>query len=308
MRNDDYHVSVLLNTSVEGLVIDPSGTYVDVTFGGGGHSRKILEMLDDQGRLFGFDQDADAAKNALDDPRFQFIASNFSYLTNFLKVNGVKEIDGLIADLGVSSFQFDEESRGFSIRSNARLDMRMNQNQDLDAFKVVNSYDEEDLYRIFREYGEVKTLRKLVEAILKRRTENKIETTGELVELLSGIAPRGKENRFYAQVFQAIRIEVNDEMQVLRSLLEQSAKIIKPGGRLVVISYHSLEDRLVKNFIKKGKFQGEVEKDFFGKEIKPFKEITRKPIVPDAEEMEGNTRSRSAKLRIAEKLEWETNS
>ncbi|MCB0477745.1 MAG: 16S rRNA (cytosine(1402)-N(4))-methyltransferase RsmH [Crocinitomicaceae bacterium] len=308
MLNDDYHVSVLLNTSVEGLVIDPSGTYVDVTFGGGGHSRKILELLDEKGRLFAFDQDADAAKNAIDDPRFHFIASNFSFLTNFLKVSGVKEIDGLIADLGVSSFQFDEESRGFSTRMDARLDMRMNQSQELDAYKVVNAYDEEELYRIFREYGEVKTLRKLVELILKNRAKNKIKTTGEFVNLLKTIAPRGKENRFYAQVFQAIRIEVNDEMKVLRSLLEQSAKMIKPGGRLVVISYHSLEDRLVKNFIKKGKFEGEVEKDFFGREIKPFKEVTRKPIIPDSEEQERNTRSRSAKLRIAEKVAWETNS
>lgn len=308
MKNDEYHVSVLLNTSVEGLVIDPSGTYVDVTFGGGGHSRKILELLNENGRLFGFDQDADAAKNTLDDSRFQFIASNFSYLTNFLKVNGVKQIDGLIADLGVSSFQFDEESRGFSTRMDARLDMRMNQSQDLDAFKVVNSYDEEDLYRIFREYGEVKILRRLVESILKQRNEASIETTGELVELLKTIAPRGKENRFYAQVFQAIRIEVNDELNVLKSLLEQAAQLIRPGGRLVVISYHSLEDRLVKNFMKKGKFEGQVEKDFFGKEIKPFKEVTRKPIVPSIEEQEKNTRSRSAKLRIAEKIEWETNS
>lgn len=308
MKSDEYHVSVLLNTSVEGLVIDPSGTYVDVTFGGGGHSKKILELLDENGRLFGFDQDADAAKNALDDPRFQFIASNFSYLTNFLKVHGVKEIDGLIADLGVSSFQFDEGSRGFSTRMNARLDMRMNQNQELDAYKVVNSYDEEELYRIFREYGEVKTLRKLVELILKSRSNAPIVTTGDFVDLLKSIAPRGKENRFYAQVFQAIRIEVNDEMNVLKSLLEQSAHLIKKGGRLVVISYHSLEDRLVKNFMKKGKFEGQVEKDFFGKEIKPFKEVTRKPIVPNAEEQEENTRSRSAKLRIAEKIEWETNS
>lgn len=308
MKNDEYHVSVLLNTSVEGLVIDPSGTYVDVTFGGGGHSRKILELLNENGRLFGFDQDADAAKNTLDDSRFQFIASNFSYLTNFLKVNGVKQIDGLIADLGVSSFQFDEESRGFSTRMDARLDMRMNQSQDLDAFKVVNSYDEEDLYRIFREYGEVKILRRLVESILKQRNEASIETTGELVELLKTIAPRGKENRFYAQVFQAIRIEVNDELNVLKSLLEQAAQLIRSGGRLVVISYHSLEDRLVKNFMKKGKFEGQVEKDFFGKEIKPFKEVTRKPIVPSIEEQEKNTRSRSAKLRIAEKIEWETNS
>jgi 16S rRNA (cytosine1402-N4)-methyltransferase len=300
--SDEYHVSVLLNTSVEGLVNDPSGTYVDVTFGGGGHSRKILENLDDSGRLYGFDQDSDAAKNSLDDSRFQFISSNFSFVTNFLKAHGVQEIDGLLADLGVSSFQFDEGSRGFSTRMNARLDMRMNQNQELDAFKVVNEYDEEDLYRIFREYGELKILKRLVDLILKQREIKKIQTTGDLVKHLESIAPKGKENRFYAQVFQAIRIEVNDEMAVLKSLLSQCAELIKPGGRLVVISYHSLEDRLVKNFIKKGKFEGELEKDFFGNVLRPFKEVSRKPIVPDANEQIENTRSRSAKLRIAEKI------
>lgn len=302
MRNDDYHVSVLLNTSVEGLVNDPAGTYVDVTFGGGGHSKEILNHLNENGKLFAFDQDADAANNVIDDSRFQFIASNFSYVGNFLKAHGVKEIDGLLADLGVSSFQFDEESRGFSTRMDARLDMRMNQSQELDAFKVVNHYDEEELYRIFREYGELKILKRLVDLILQERRSGKIETTGQFVDLLKTIAPKGKENRFFAQVFQAIRIEVNDEMNVLRKLLEQCAEIIKPGGRLVVISYHSLEDRLVKNFIKKGKFEGELEKDFFGNAIRPFKEVTRKPIIPNEEEQKENTRSRSAKLRIAEKI------
>jgi len=300
--SDEYHVSVLLNTSVEGLVINPSGIYIDVTFGGGGHSKKILELLDDQGKLYGFDQDADAAKNVIDDSRFQFIASNFSFMTNFLKAYGIEKVDGILADLGVSSFQFDEGSRGFSTRMNARLDMRMNQNQDLDAFKVVNQYEEEDLYRIFREYGELKILKRLVDLILKQRGIKKIETTGEFVDHLSTIAPRGKENRFFAQVFQAIRIEVNDEIGVLKSFLMQTQELLKPGGRLVVISYHSLEDRLVKNFIKKGKFEGELEKDFFGNVLRPFKEITRKPIMPNEEEIEKNTRSRSAKLRIAEKL------
>lgn len=302
MMNDDYHVSVLLNSSVEGLVVNPSGTYVDVTFGGGGHSLKILDHLSQGGRLYAFDQDADAAKNAIKDSRFQFIPSNFSFITNFLKIHGVKELDGVIADLGVSSFQFDEGSRGFSTRMNARLDMRMNQSQGLDAFKVVNTYDEEELYRIFREYGELKILKRLVELILKEREVEKIETTGELIEHLKTIAPKGKENRFYAQVFQAIRIEVNDEMGVLKSLLMQCESLIKPGGRLVVISYHSLEDRLVKNFIKKGKFEGELEKDFFGNQIRPFKEVNRKPIVPNEKELSDNTRSRSAKLRIAERL------
>lgn len=300
--SDNYHVSVLLNNSVEGLVNNPSGTYVDVTFGGGGHSSKILELLDDDGKLYGFDQDADALKNTINDSRFQFVASNFSFVTNFLKAYGIEEVDGVLADLGVSSFQFDKESRGFSIRMNARLDMRMNQNQDLDAFKVVNSYGEEELYRIFRDYGELKILKRLVDLILKKRGMKEIETTGGLVEHLFTIAPKGKENRFYAQVFQAIRIEVNDEMNVLKSLLSQCEKLIKPGGRLVVISYHSLEDRLVKNYIKKGKFKGELEKDFYGNPIRPFKEINRKPIIPTEEELEKNTRSRSAKLRIAERI------
>lgn len=300
--NSEYHVSVLLNTSVEGLVKNPSGIYVDVTFGGGGHSSKILELLDQKGRLFGFDQDTDAEKNALQDSRFQFISSNFSFVTNFLKVHGISQIDGLLADLGVSSFQFDEGSRGFSTRMDAKLDMRMNQNQELDAYKVVNTYGEEDLYRIFREYGELKILKRLVDLILKHREIKKIRTTGDFVSLLETIAPKGKENRFYAQVFQGIRIEVNDEMNVLKSLLNQCGNLIKPGGRLVVISYHSLEDRLVKNFIKKGKFEGELEKDFFGNILRPFKEVSRKPILPNANEQKENPRSRSAKLRIAEKI------
>lgn len=300
-NNQEYHIPVMLQECIDALNINPDGVYVDVTFGGGGHSRAIFERLSSKGRLIAFDQDPDARNNAWDAPNFDLVPANFAFLANHLRLLGIKQVDGLLADLGVSSHQFDEDSRGFSIRSEARLDMRMNQQSDLTAEKVVNTYEEKDLLRIFRAYGEIKNAYRLAQEIISARRNGKIKTTNDLIEIGTKCAPRHKENRYLAQVFQAIRIEVNDEMDALEKLLEQSADVLKPTGRLVVMSYHSLEDRLVKNYTKRGSLTGEIEKDFFGNVLKPFTEVVRHPIIPTDEEIERNNRARSAKLRIAER-------
>ena len=299
--NKDYHISVMLNSSVDGLDIKPNGTYVDLTFGGGGHSQEILNRLGDEGRLLAFDQDKDTFKNKIPDSRFELIYGNFNYLKNYLKYHKAPLVDGVLADLGVSSHHFNEEDRGFSFRYDAPLDMRMNQNGDLSAKVVVNEYTEQQLLEVFWQYGEVKNARKLVDTIIRARSEKKINTTLELANTIESCARKHKEHKYFAQVFQAIRIEVNQELEVLKNMLLQTAKVIKPGGRLVVLTYHSLEDRLVKNYIKKGKFSGEVEKDFYGNFKRPFVEVNRKVIVPGLQELEENIRSRSAKLRIAER-------
>ncbi len=300
-NNTTYHIPVLFKESVDALQINPEGTYVDVTFGGGGHSREIFSRLNEQGRLIVFDQDPDTKKNAWEAPNFYFVPANFSFLKNHLRLLGVTKIDGLLADLGVSSHQFDEAGRGFTIREDAALDMRMNQNAELYAFKVVNEYDEAALTSIFKNYGELNNARLLAREIILKRTEKPIQSTGELMAVLNRFAPKFKDHKFFAQVFQAIRIEVNQELEVLKNLLVQATDLLAPNGRLVVISYHSLEDRLVKNFMKRGSFEGEVKKDFFGNVLKPLTEVVRHPIVPNEEEIQRNTRARSAKLRIAEK-------
>lgn len=301
----EYHVPVMLQECLDGLDINPDGIYVDLTFGGGGHAREMFKLLSEKGKLIVFDQDVDAKKNAWSAPNFHFVASNFSFLKNQLRMLGISKVDGILADLGVSSHQFNEPERGFSIRSDEKLDMRMNQRSGASAYDVVNDYSEEELVTMVGKYGEVKSPRRIAQAICLKRQTAPIATTGQLIAVLEPIAPKFKENKFYAQVFQAIRIEVNDEMNVLERMLEQTSEVLKPGGRLVVMSYHSLEDRLVKNYIKSGSFDGKVEKDFFGNILKPFKGITRKPLVADEEELERNSRARSAKLRVAERNEGE---
>ena len=296
----EYHNPVLLKECIEGLNINPKGIYVDVTFGGGGHSREILKHLT-TGKLYAFDQDDDALKNKIDDERFVLIKQNFKYLKNFLKMYNALPIDGLLADLGVSSHQFDEAGRGFSIRFDAKLDMRMDRNIKQTAADIINTYSEEDLKRIFKVYGEVDNAGRLANVIFHSKKEKKINTVNDLKAAIEKCVKRGRENQYYAQVFQALRIEVNKELDALQELLLQSLEVLKPGGRFVVISYHSLEDRLVKNIMRSGKFEGEVEKDFYGNKITPFEQITRKPIVPSDSENEENSRARSAKLRIAEK-------
>jgi 16S rRNA (cytosine1402-N4)-methyltransferase len=298
-----YHVPVLLKESIEGLDIKPDGIYADLTFGGGGHSREILKSIK-QGKLFAFDQDRDAGKNAkeINESSFFFIEANFRYLKRYLKSNGIKQIDGILADLGVSSHQIDSPERGFSTRFEGELDMRMDVSSDRTAAEVLNKYSEADLHKIFGMYGEVKNAKTLAHAVAKARANKAIKNISDLKTVLGPLAPRGKENKYYAQVFQALRIEVNEELKALEEMLEQSAEVLKPGGRLVVISYHSLEDRLVKNFINKGKFFGEIEKDVFGNFKKPFEAITKKPIEAGEEELERNKRARSAKLRIAQKI------
>lgn len=299
-----YHNPVLLKETVDGLKIDPSGVYVDVTFGGGGHSREILSRLGPDGRLFAFDQDIDAQANVIDDGRFTLIPQNFGYMKRFLRLYGVKEVDGILADLGVSSHQFDEATRGFSTRFDARLDMRMNQEQDLDAVVVVNQYTEDDLVRIFKTYGELRIANKLAQRIVQAREESQIITVADLKKICAPLVPERIEHKLMAQVFQAIRIEVNKEMEVLYDFLKQSEEVLKVGGRLSVISYHSLEDRPVKRFMRNGLFEGEPEKDVFGRSSVPFKRIG-KMIIPSKEEIKENNRARSAKLRIAEKIERE---
>ena len=297
----EYHDPVLLNECLGGLDLDPKGVYVDVTFGGGGHSRAIVSKLE-EGHLYAFDQDDDALENEIDDDRFTLINANFRYLKNSLRMNGVKQIDGLLADLGVSSHQFDIADRGFSIRFEADLDMRMDQNSDLNAYKVVNSYEQDELRNILKLYGELKRPGTIARVIYEAKENKPIETVNELKDLIRSFAPKMQENKFFAQVFQAIRIEVNDELNALREMLSQAQEILKPGGRLVVISYHSLEDRLVKNLIQKGNFEGELQQDFYGNKLLNFKKISRKPILPTEEEIKRNNRARSAKLRVAEKL------
>ncbi|MFN3020314.1 16S rRNA (cytosine(1402)-N(4))-methyltransferase RsmH [Chryseobacterium sp. TY3] len=296
-----YHNPVLLKDSVDALVTNPDGIYVDCTFGGGGHSREILSRLSPEGRLFSFDQDTDALQNALDDSRFTLINQNFRFLENSMLMYGVPQVDGILADLGVSSHQFDEADRGFSIRSNAPLDMRMNVMQALDAKKVINEYEEEQLADIFYYYGELREARKLARQIVHHRKNKLIETTQDLKDIFSYI-PSHKSNKFFAQVFQAVRIEVNQELDVLKEMLLQSYKILKPEGRLVVISYHSLEDRLVKRFLKNGMFEGEPERDIYGNFKKSFDLIKTKATIPDNKEIEENSRARSAKMRIGSKI------
>lgn len=297
-----YHNPVLLNNSIEGLAIKKAGIYVDVTYGGGGHAKEILKNLGETGVLFGFDQDMDAKQNIIADKRLVFLPHNFEYISNFLKLHKVTQVDGILADLGVSSYQFDKAERGFSTRFDADLDMRMNQFIKKSAKNIVNEYEENDLRDVFFKYGEIKNSTRVARDIVIARADGKIETIERLKKITLAASPRGKENKFFAQLFQALRIEVNREMEVLEKFLLQTTDLLKPGGRLVVISYHSLEDRLVKNFMRSGKFKGVVEKDFYGNPITPFKQITRKPIVPASEELEQNSRARSAKLRIAEKI------
>ncbi|WP_134089859.1 16S rRNA (cytosine(1402)-N(4))-methyltransferase RsmH [Olivibacter sp. XZL3] len=297
-----YHMPVMLQECIEALAIKPDGVYVDVTFGGGGHSKAIVERLNEDGRLIAFDQDPDALSNALQDERFSLIHQNFRYLKNNLRLNGVRQVDGILADLGVSSHQFDEANRGFSIRFDADLDMRMDQVGDVDAKAVLNSYSEEELHRVFGMYGEIQNAKSLAKIIVTARLTKPINTVSDLKAIVSKLVPRGKENKYYAQLFQALRIEVNKELEALQEFLMQAESVLKPGGRLVVMSYHSLEDRLVKNFMAKGKFRGEVEKDFYGNEIKPFKLVYRKAVVASDDEIKQNSRARSAKLRVAEKL------
>ncbi|MGE0562100.1 MAG: 16S rRNA (cytosine(1402)-N(4))-methyltransferase RsmH [Flavobacteriales bacterium] len=297
-----YHNPVMLYESVDGLDIKKDGIYVDVTYGGGGHSKEILNRLGEQGKLIAFDQDADVERNIVKDERLILVPQNFKYLKNYLKMYGINQIDGLLADLGVSSHQFDVGERGFSIRFEGPLDMRMSKTNLVTAAKIVNEYSEEDLVRVFKEYGEVNNAKKLVFELVSKRLGTKFKTTTDLIEVAEKCVPGKLRNKYLAQVFQALRIEVNNELGVLKDLLTQSKEVLKPSGRLVVITYHSLEDRLVKNFLKKGNFLGELEKDFFGNQLVDFKLITRKPIVATDEELKLNNRARSAKLRIAEKL------
>ena len=295
-----YHSPVLLNECIEGLNIKPTGIYVDVTFGGGGHSKEIMKHLDG-GKLFAFDQDADAYENNLPQDGFKLIGANFRYLRNFLRMEGVKKVDGILADLGVSSHQFDVAERGFSTRFEGELDMRMNPKSDLSAKEIVNDYSEENLANVLYKYGELKNSRRIAKEIVSARQVERINTTTELIVVVAKIVPEKYRNQFLARIFQAIRIEVNDEIVALEEMLLSAVDMLNPGGRLVVLSYHSLEDRLVKNLMKKGNLEGNAEKDFFGNPIKDLKEINRKVIVATADEIKQNSRARSAKLRIAEK-------
>ncbi|MDA0316960.1 MAG: 16S rRNA (cytosine(1402)-N(4))-methyltransferase RsmH [Bacteroidetes bacterium] len=297
----EYHNPVLLDKSVGGLAIKKNGVYVDVTFGGGGHSRKILQHLGPEGKLFAFDKDKDALSNSVDDQRFTLINENFMFMKRFLRFHGITEVDGVLADFGVSSYQFDAPNRGFSIRFDAPLDMRMNQDDKVSAKTIINFYPEEELRRLFWEYGELRIAPALARTIVEERTERAIETTFELKNLLNKYLPKGKQNKILAQIYQAIRIEVNNELEVLRTFLMDTKEVLKQGGRLSVISYHSLEDRLVKRFIRNGMFEGEPERDMFGNFSVPFKKVG-KLIVPTAKEIKDNNRARSAKLRIAQKL------
>jgi len=291
----------MLQECIDGLNIRKDGTYVDVTFGGGGHSKEILKHLDKDGALLAFDQDADAQQNLIDDERFTFIDQNFRYLKNFCRLHNAISVDGILADLGVSSYQFDQAERGFSIRFDAELDMRMNQSAALSAKEVINNSSEAELHRIFGIYGEIQNAKSLANTVVTARLNAPIVTVNDLKNAISARIPRGKENKYLAQVFQALRIEVNQELEALKDFLIQSADVLVSGGRLVVMSYHSLEDRLVKNFIAKGKFSGDVEKDFFGNDQKPFDAVSRGAITASEEEININNRARSAKLRIAVK-------
>jgi len=299
---ETYHIPVLLKESVDGLDIQPDGIYVDVTFGGGGHSQEILRRLGGNGHLYGFDQDADAELNIVNDDRFTFVRSNFRYLKNWMRYYEVEQLDGLLADLGVSSHHFDDESRGFSFRFDAPLDMRMNKRAGMTAADIVNTYTEEQLADVFYLYGELKNARKLASSLVRARQESPIITTGQLLELTEKLFAREREKKEETKLFQALRIEVNHEMDALREMLKGACQLLKPGGRLSVITYHSLEDRIVKNVMRAGNAEGKVEQDFFGKTKSPLHLINNRVIVPSAEELERNPRSRSAKLRIAEKI------
>ncbi|WP_347719714.1 16S rRNA (cytosine(1402)-N(4))-methyltransferase RsmH [uncultured Alloprevotella sp.] len=299
-----YHIPVLLKESVDGLQISPEGIYVDVTFGGGGHSREILSRLGSKGHLYSFDQDADAEQNIpADEQKFTFVRSNFRYLRNWMRYYGVEGIDGLLADLGVSSHHFDDESRGFSFRFDAPLDMRMNERDGLTAADVCNRYSEEELARLFWLYGELKNGRRLANTIVKGRADHPIATVNDLITLVRPLIGANREKKDMAKVFQALRIEVNHEMEALHDMLDAAINCLKPGGRLVVLTYHSLEDRMVKNYMRSGNAEGKVEEDFFGNRLSPLRPVNNKVIIPDADEQERNPRSRSAKLRIAEKVE-----
>ncbi|MEE0889154.1 MAG: 16S rRNA (cytosine(1402)-N(4))-methyltransferase RsmH [Bacteroidales bacterium] len=300
MQQEQYHIPVMLNECMEGLDIKPEGVYIDLTFGGGGHSKAIIQRLSEKGSLYAFDQDSDAIKNALDDERFTMIEDNFSNLTNQLKLYRVTQVDGILADLGISSYQIDCAERGFSTRFDAELDLRMNRKQILTAKDVVNTYSYEQLKKIFSDFGELSNAHQIAKKIESLQIEG-ISTTTQLKEILQPLAQRGKENKFFAQVFQALRIEVNGEIDVLKKMLEQTSPLLKQGGRLVVMSYHSLEDRLVKNYMKTGNCEGKVEKDFFGNVLNDLELVNRKPITASQEELDRNSRSRSAKLRIAQK-------
>jgi len=297
-KEDGYHRPVLLQASIDSLNIKPNGVYVDVTFGGGGHSKEILKKLDKGGRLIAFDQDPQAQANRLDDPRFELVDQNFRFMTNWLRLLGIKKVDGILADLGVSSHQFDSEERGFSIRFDAPLDMRMDMQRPLTAAEIVNTYEEDKLIRLLRNYGELDNARSMARSIIMARP---LYTSEDLKQAVERHLPRMKEHKVLAQLFQALRIEVNDELEVLKTFLQQSAELLTDDGRLVVISYHSLEDRLVKDFMKSGNFEGKPEKDFFGNLLRPLKPLTGKPILPDEAEIELNTRARSAKMRVATK-------
>ena len=297
-----YHIPALLNETIDGLAIKPDGVYVDVTFGGGGHSREILARLGKNGKLLAFDQDEDAIQNIINDTRFVFIRSNFRYLRNFLRYHQIEKVDGILADLGVSSHHFDEAERGFSFRFDGELDMRMNKKSNLTAAKVLNTYSEERLADVFYLYGELHSARKIARTIVKAREKQPFSQIFPFVEVLKPFFGREKEKKDMARVFQALRIEVNREMEVLKSLLEQSVEVLKPDGRLVVLTYHSLEDRLVKNFIRSGNIEGKIEKDFYGNILSPIKAVNNKVIVPTDEEIERNPRARSAKLRIGSPL------
>jgi 16S rRNA (cytosine1402-N4)-methyltransferase len=297
-KEDGYHRPVLLQASIDNLNIKPNGVYVDVTFGGGGHSKEILKKLDKGGRLIAFDQDPQAQANRLDDPRFELVDQNFRFMTNWLRLLGIKKVDGILADLGVSSHQFDSEERGFSIRFDAPLDMRMDMQRPLTAAEIVNTYEEDKFIRLLRNYGELDNARSMARSIIMARP---LYTSEDLKQAVERHLPRMKEHKVLAQLFQALRIEVNDELEVLKAFLQQSAELLADDGRLVVISYHSLEDRLVKDFMKSGNFEGKPEKDFFGNLLRPLKPLTGKPILPDEAEIELNTRARSAKMRVATK-------
>ncbi len=298
-----YHIPVLLQPTVDGLAVQPAGTYVDVTFGGGGHSREILRRLGPDGRLYSFDQDADAEQNVPEgDERFTFVRSNFRYLANWMRYYGVEAVDGVLADLGVSSHHFDAEERGFSFRFDAPLDMRMNGRAGQTAADLVNQYGEEELAHILYLYGELKNSRRIAAALVKARSAAPLLTTGDLLEAVRPLMPREREKKDLARVFQALRIEVNHEMDALQEMLQAALRMLRPGGRLSVLTYHSLEDRMVKNFIRSGRMDGKVEQDFYGRKLTPWRAVNNKVILPSQEEQEENPRSRSAKLRIAEKI------
>ena len=298
----DYHIPALLQESIDGLNIKPDGIYVDVTFGGGGHSKEILSRLGENGKLYGFDQDEEAYENVLHDDRFVFVRSNFRYLNNFLQYYNVEKVDGILADLGVSSHHFDDEGRGFSFRYDSQLDMRMNQSAKQTAADILNNYEENDLSNLFFKYGELRMGRKIASAIVFARQEKPITTVNEFLEIMDRFTQRDKEKKILAQAFQALRIEVNQELDALSEMLQQSIERLETGGRLSVISYHSLEDRIVKNFFRSGNIEGNIEKDFYGNPITSLKVINRKVIIPTEEEQRLNPRSRSAKLRVAEKV------